>query len=145
MSWRRRIDERQRWDWRELVFEELTSAIRRRELHALSMQIERARRNVLRVAENSAEPAHGSASVMRTSMPPPNLESPKKVAIDAAEVKTNIKEVRTCTKTLWTPGEVFRDIDEPWCPEMVKDPCRYVPDGLAGGRRGDVETTKAAA
>ena len=55
------IDERQRWDWRELIFEDLMSPACRRELHALSTQIERARRNVLQVVEQ-LEAAASSAT-----------------------------------------------------------------------------------
>ena len=100
------IDERQRWDWRELLFEELTSPSCRRELHALSTQIERARRNVLRVVE-AVEPAivgDAPKSSASSSKPksPPNKPKP--------------------APALWSSEEVFRDIDEPWCPEMVKIP-----------------------
>lgn len=44
------IDDRQRWDWRELIFEDLTSAACRNAMHSLATQIARARRLILRVA-----------------------------------------------------------------------------------------------
>jgi len=106
------IDERQRWDWRELIFEDLKSPACRRELQALSIQIERARRNVLRVVEAAEPGVVGEATGRNTasSKPPAAVKS-----------KSTPKKAKP-TKTLWTPGEVFRDIDELWCPEMVKIP-----------------------
>ena len=96
------ISERQRWDWRDLLFEELTSSACRRGLHKLAVQIERARRTRLTLVETSSV-AVGSDVV---------------VASTTRSVSTKPEP----TATLWTPGEVFRDIDEPWCPEMVKIP-----------------------
>lgn len=102
----REIHERQRWDWRELIFEDLRSAVCRREMHALSTQIDQERRNELRVIE-TVEPAR-VGEPLRTNSPPtrPKPAAPK------------LKPA----PTLWTPGEMFKDIDEPWCPEMVKIP-----------------------
>lgn len=39
-----------------------------------------------------------------------------------AEDQEPFEHQRSLGGTLWTPGRVFRDIDEPWCPEMVVIP-----------------------
>ena len=109
------IDERQCWDWRELVFEDLMSAACRRELHALSTRIERARRDVLRVISIAKPVRAGQESVER------NPKSKAAAKLLDALWEQPVPELATpCAPTLWTPGEIFRDIDESWCPEMIK-------------------------
>ncbi|MGI9490878.1 MAG: SUMF1/EgtB/PvdO family nonheme iron enzyme, partial [Geminicoccaceae bacterium] len=127
------IDDRQRWDWRELLFEELTSPACRRELHALSTQIERARRNVLRVVE-TAEPARVGEPT-RTSTQPSKPTQARKPEPKPSKPKSVAKKSRP-EPTLWTPGEVFRDIDEPWCPEMVKIPAGTFAMGSPKSEKG---------
>jgi len=127
------IDERQRWDWRELLFEDLTSAACRRELHALSTQIERARRNVLRVVETVEPKIVGETT--RTSTPPSKPVSSTKSEQTPPKPKPTPKKAKS-VPTLWTPGEVFRDIDEPWCPEMVKIPAGTFLMGSAEDEEG---------
>ncbi len=113
------IDERQRWDWRDLIFEDLMSPACRRELHALSTQIERTRRNVLRVVEQPK--AAASSATPGRSIP---LSSALKRIRRSEEpfIREPASRVPERAELLWQPGEVFRDIDEPWCPEMVKIP-----------------------
>ena len=100
-------------------FEDLRSAVCRRELHALSTQIERARRNVLRVVETAEPEVVGEAGRART--PRSNSAATTRAKPTPSKPKPEPKKAKA-TPTLWTPGEVFRDIQEPWCPEMVKIP-----------------------
>ena len=58
------LDERQRWDWRQLVFEELTSKASQMALHDLAAQIERAKRSLPR-ADTVKSGASGNSTVVR--------------------------------------------------------------------------------
>jgi formylglycine-generating enzyme required for sulfatase activity len=107
----REISERQRWDWRELRFEEMTSPACRRDLHKRALQIEHARVTRFTLVETTAV-AIGSdvvvdsatTSVSVSQRPQPSPANPKPAP------------------SLWTPGTIFRSIDQPWCPEMVVIP-----------------------
>ena len=127
------IDERQRWDWRDLIFEDLMSPACRRELHALSTQIERTRRNVLRVVEQPK--AAASSATPGRSIP---LSSALKRIRRSEEpfIREPASRVPKRAELLWQPGEVFRDIDEPWCPEMVKIPAGTYLMGSPKGEKG---------
>ena len=110
------IDERQRWDWRALLFEDLTAKACRQELHALSTQIERARRNVLRVVETAEPISVGQAA---DSSKPRSIPAPSTKTISTPPKPKLTPKKPNIATTFLTPGEVFRDIDEPWCPEMA--------------------------
>ena len=115
------IDERQRWDWRELVFEDLKSACLPART-ARTVDTDRAsatelccawskRRSLLSSANLAQEAARRHRSRRLSRKPEPK-----------SKPKSAPKRPKP-TPTLWTPGEVFRDIDVlPWCPEMVKIP-----------------------
>ena len=70
------IDERQRWDWRRLRLEPFDSKEVQRDLLALGSEIERARRNVLRVVEISDEVmANGKAKPKPSTKLAPKLKT----------------------------------------------------------------------
>jgi len=105
------IDERQRWDWRELRHDEFGSREVQRDLSGLALQIERARRNVLRVVEIPKE-AVANGNPEPSKKPVPKLQT----------VASQPKPVPVRSFQQPKPFEVFRDIDAPWCPEMVVVP-----------------------
>ena len=115
------IYERQRQDWRELRYEPFDAREVRKELERLARQIVRARRQVMSLesATSSAEPT-----------PPAGLTDERSTVVrrstqhlleveDALAMSDSV--ARSGQRTL-EPGKVFRDIDAPWCPEMVVIP-----------------------
>ena len=127
------IDERQRWDWRELIFEDLMSPTCRRGLHVLSTQIEKARRNVLSRIEARDPAGVGDRS---TTKPP---QSKPAVTIGAETVRSDIVSALDMLErgsTSRTQSEVFRDIDETWCPEMVRIPAGLFLMGSPANEKG---------
>lgn len=109
------ISTRQRWDWRELRFEDFEQPAAQRELVALARQIERARRALRLVADNKQQVAsvgghNEQVSVAPTTAPPSAGTGLNDIANATTKSSKNL---------LLPPGTVFRDMDEPWCPEMV--------------------------
>lgn len=105
------LDERQRWDWRGLRLEAFESKEVQRDLLALGAEIERARRNVLRVVETSEEVVVNGKSKL-SKKPSPDLKT----------VPPQPKPSPTLSFQKRKTFEVFRDIDAPWCPELVQLP-----------------------
>lgn len=114
------IHERQRWDWRRHRLRPITDHEFAEQIELLAIQIERARRNVqgvVETAKSAAVPAKGQTRASSSSSWAYHHD-PDEIASSSvlrAEKFTNQAE-------LWTPGEIFREIDESWCPEMVKIP-----------------------
>jgi formylglycine-generating enzyme required for sulfatase activity len=103
---RRRADDlattihlRQRWDWRELRHYSLRHRNVRLKITALGEAIAAARHT--RAAAPAVKP--GAVDEEKPA-PPPD------------------REARTLGEGTLSPGTVFRDKDEPWCPEMVVIP-----------------------
>ncbi|MEZ5930743.1 MAG: SUMF1/EgtB/PvdO family nonheme iron enzyme [Alphaproteobacteria bacterium] len=111
------IDERHRWDWRDLLFEDLASPACKRELHTLSTQIERARRSAMRlskIAEPSAAGKNNESGLNSPKLKPSPIKPNKRLLRKQA-----LKKSAPATQPQ-TPGSIFKDIEEFWCPEMVK-------------------------
>lgn len=102
------IDERQHWDWRDLRFRTFEAEDVQRDLSGLASQIERARRNVLRVVETPKE------AVANGQPKPRKQPSPK--------LKTVAPEPPKPRPSLPSVIEPFQDLEEPWCPEMIVIP-----------------------
>jgi len=92
------IYERQRHDWRDLLLEPFDTREVRRSLQALAREIRDASRRLLQdqLLISSEQPARET---------------------DAARTSHAI-----CSPVTSPPGKLYRDIDEPWCPEMVVIP-----------------------
>ena len=105
------IDERQRWDWRELRYEAFETKEVQRDLAGLASQIERARRNVLRVVE-TPKAAVGNGQTKSRKKPSPKLKT----------VAAQVPEPEPSSAPAIEPFQIIRDIDAPWCPEMILIP-----------------------
>lgn len=105
------IDERQRSDWRDLRFRTFEAEEVQRDLSRLASQIDRARRNVLRVIETPKV-------VVANGKPEPS----KKPAHKLKTVPPQPKLAPAPSSQQMIPFEVFKEIDAPWCPEMVMLP-----------------------
>ena len=89
----------------ELLFEELTSAAFRREVHALSKQIERARRNELRVVETQKAAVGGAAG---GSAPADEKKVPEAKPMPIVSKSAPKSKKPSQAATLWKSGEVAR-------------------------------------
>ena len=91
------VYERQRQDWRELRFRPFRDAIVRKALEQLAREIVKARRR---------------------PMPPRRVnEAPATTTTAAGPTAPS-----AAPKPQYTVGTVFRDVDAPWCPEMIVIP-----------------------
>ncbi len=97
------IDERQRSDWRELRYREFSETAVAQQLEALATQIEQTRSSDLRAVEMpDTVTANGEPKrSVQTLTAPAVLHS------------------HTCSHRQREIFEAFKDIDAPWCPEMV--------------------------
>ena len=114
------INGRQRWDWRELIFEPLTSKEAQKALHALAKQIARARRQRFTIVETTKKVAAGGRSTAQLEVVEP-AKAPRRT--DPAPPTHTRRPQRSKPKPtslpVPAPGTAFRDIEELWCPEMV--------------------------
>ena len=106
------IDARQRWDWRDLRFEAWETPAAERAFAGLARQIERARRSLRVVADSERQLAEGVGHGAKAATSTRPRRDAKRPAIAASSSRR---------APLW-PGAVFRDVDAPWCPEMVVVP-----------------------
>lgn len=123
------IDERHRWDWRKLRHRAFSDAEVAEQLDALGSQIERARRNALRVIETPKEAVANEKPKARKK-PAPKLKT----------VAPQPKPAPTPSSQQLKSLEVFKDIDAPWCPEVVLLPAGNFLMGspeTEKGRNGD--------
>ena len=97
------LHERQHHDWRPLVFEAFTNTEVQKSLRVLARNIRTAKRRVIRVVAENRQVAAGGGSRARIQL----------VEAEATPVTSNL---------LLPPGTIFRDVDAPWCPEMVVVP-----------------------
>ncbi len=97
------LHERQHHDWRPLVFEAFANAEVQKSLQALARKIKTAKRRAIHVVAENQQVAAGGGSRAQMQLVEP----------EPAPVASNL---------LLPPGTIFRDIDEPWCPEMVVIP-----------------------
>jgi formylglycine-generating enzyme required for sulfatase activity len=109
------IHERQRQDWRDLRFEVFEAGNVRRALERLARGIARARRRT-----------------MPAPQPPPAASTPPPVPTIPQPTRGPSRP----TDTAPPAGTVFRDVDAPWCPELV-----VIPPGefLMGSTEDDPE------
>lgn len=105
------IGERQHWDWRDLRFEAFEEEGPQRDIAGLASQIERARRNVLRVIDTPKRAVIGRET-----------EAAKKPTPKLMIVASQPKSPADLPPIQRKPFEVFKDLDAPWCPEMVMIP-----------------------
>jgi formylglycine-generating enzyme required for sulfatase activity len=97
------IHERQRQDWRELRFEPFDVGNVRRALERLAREIVRARRRPTPALPQPQPAANSPRQTTGPAEPPPQTPSGTLGSVPP-------------------PGTVFRDIDAPWCPELVVIP-----------------------
>lgn len=102
------IDERQRWDWRDLRFKASEEEVVQRDIAGLASQIERARRNVLRLIETPKE----AIAIRATKRPAPKFKTVARQPAPPKKAPPNPPNL----------SAGFRDIDAPWCPKMVVIP-----------------------
>ena len=73
-------------------------------------------------------------------------EALREVDFDKVPAKDNSKRSsQTCDVQNFEPLQVFRDIDAPWCPEMVVIPAGSFIMGSPQGEGGSVDTRRPAA
>ncbi len=99
----RTLHERQRQDWRELRFESFDVANVRRALERLAREIARARRRTTPTLPQQQAAADARRPTTQPAAPP---------------TQTSSRAIAAAPK----PGTLFRDIDAPWCPELVVIP-----------------------
>ena len=131
------LHERQRQDWRDLRFEPFEASNVRRALERLARQIVKARRRVISdrskaelqqpeeneqsAAKKLRAQAERNRALPRAAMPIGMLLTPPgiaKVLTQTVPQTTSPKQ----TDKLLEVGTVFRDVDAPWCPELVVIP-----------------------
>jgi hypothetical protein len=118
------LHERQRQDWRELRFEPIDAGNVRRVLERLAREIVKARR---RPMPHRAEPAprpgardEEKSARARAPTDAWRAELARRKAGEKTAAKPQVDEgARTRAKKRLEPGAVFRDVDAPWCPELV--------------------------
>lgn len=98
------IHERQRHDWRGLLFEPFESKEAKISLQELACKIKDAKKRFV-TADSSRQPDTSNEVGNRTQVQVAEPE-PEHIA----------------SKLHLSPGTIFRDVDEPWCPEMVVIP-----------------------
>jgi formylglycine-generating enzyme required for sulfatase activity len=128
------LSSRQRYDWRELRHYSFRNRKVRLKIDELARQIDRARQ---RVAPGSAAAAPTAGVSQPTAKPAApsqqfspqqrgNVFSPKKSWLKEKARRDSVARsaMRSATlrARLFLPGKVFRDIDAPWCPELVVIP-----------------------
>jgi formylglycine-generating enzyme required for sulfatase activity len=139
----RTLHEREREDWRELRFEPFGSGNVRKALERLAREIVKARRRPMTARQSvvpddaTAAPRQDSAGVdepVGQPSPPPQRLSPEPLEPilqrwaalreqgKAAKLAVKGARVRQDRTPSFEPGTVFRDKDEPWCPELVVIP-----------------------
>ena len=99
------LHERQRHDWRHLAFETFTSKDVQRSLQDLARKIRTAKRRVIRVVADNQQVAAGGGSRAQVQV-----------------VEEAAPQAQVSDPLLLPPGTIFRDVEEPWCPEMVVIP-----------------------
>jgi formylglycine-generating enzyme required for sulfatase activity len=131
------IHQRQRWDWRELRHYSLRNRKVRLKIEALALDIARARQT--RVTRRIAAPTTSSAE---PTAPPIPADEPTIIQQSAPRQRHARDSLalpdsgRASRPETLRPGTVFRDIDAPWCPELV-----VIPPGefLMGSSDDDAE------
>jgi formylglycine-generating enzyme required for sulfatase activity len=136
------LHERQRQDWRELRFEPFDAGQVRRALEQLAREMVKARRRPMQADPSAVE---GEATVPRlqdaagAAAAKPQPSAPRQKfskesleqfgrRMDAIREQAKLPKLgaeetdRPQDRSPLTAGSVFRDIDAPWCPELVVIP-----------------------
>ena len=168
-SMARTLHERQHQDWRELRFEPFDKSDVRRSLERLARDIVKARKRVVpapptppaagtqphttspatpeptRAPFKPIQDALGVATDQQPSrkeapppMPPPEQGAERRAAQETREQAKPV-EAKLSAGAERKPGEVFRDIDKPWCPELVVIPPGMFMMGYEEGPQHEVQ------
>jgi formylglycine-generating enzyme required for sulfatase activity len=126
------LHERQRQDWRELRFESFEAGSVRRGLERLAREIVKARRRPM---------PPGSTPTTDEIVPAiaePVTNEPSTIVQQSAEHVRHLRDSLIVPDSVSRsqPGTVFRDVDAPWCPELV-----VIPPGefMMGSTKAEVE------
>ncbi len=118
------IYERQRYDWRELLFEPFDTKEVRVSLQNLACKIRDAvkRGTSHIVAETRQAPDEEGGQVRELEIESLIASESSKASLAGRGLNDIARTLANSSLAFLPPGTVFRDIDECWCPEMVVIP-----------------------